>query len=291
MSNLSNRAYRAYLRIFCGRENWHKRYYRPSVHVVDSGEQLWFEEAGRVVEALPLRALKSRFEGRCNVLLSGPSVRSITQLERVAENDWIGVNGSPAALGDKPPRMRIYHVNDTTYLRNSLEAFLRFAALAEYTVIDFRAMYELLRLVGDALPQTTWVVYDCWAYPLTLPLGKIQAVVRPPEYKGIHWSPDLGWGLATGGTVAYTAAQIAWHAGYGSLYFYGLDLTDSGRSYREDASQPQMLDKSFERVIQPAFELMVRETKDSGFEVFNCNPHSRLSSDVIPQLNPEDSFS
>jgi hypothetical protein len=273
-----------------GRDGWHQRYYRPSVNVIQGTDRIWFEESGLEVEAYPLSVLKGAFQGRCNLLLSGPSVRGIEAKSRLAENDWIGVNGSPALFGDAVPRMKIYHVNDATFIRSSLSRFLAYANQAEYTVIDYRAMYGLLQDAAAQMPKTKLVIYDSWAYPHLLPLGKIQALARPPEYKGVYLSTDIRLGLAVGGTVAYTAAQIAWHGGYDSLYIYGLDLTSAGRFYKESSPQPQMLDKAFDRVIMPAFELLVRETAPSCFRIFNCNPNSRLPSSIIPQLDLNESL-
>jgi len=290
MPSLKDTAHRLCLRVLHGRESWHRRHYRPSVYVVEGGNNVWFEEFGKTFETLTLAALNGRFDGRCNLLLSGPSVQSIQRPERLAAHDWIGVNGSPGLYGERIPPMRIYHVNDSSYLRGSLDKFLRFAANAEFTIMDFRAMYELLRLASDRMPDTKIVVYDSWNLPLRLPVGKIQQLAKPASHRGVYWSNDPQLGLAPGGTVAYTAAQIAWHSGYRSLYMYGLDLTNTGRFYHEDSPQPQMLDKAYSDVILPAFELMARETA-GRFEVFNCNPDSRLPGETIPKLSSEASLS
>jgi len=286
MSAFHDFVHRLCLRVLHGRDSWHRRQFRPSVHVVESSERLWFEEAGQVVEAYPLATLQDRFAGRCNLLLSGPSVRRIEDPVRLAACDWIGVNGSPALFDGDIPGMRVYHVNDTGFLRGNLEKFLQFAACAEFTVIDYRTMYELMRLAGDRMPATKLVVYDAWNLPLRNPLGKIQQLARPPSHRNVYWSPDLRLGLAPGGTVAYTAAQLAWHGGYRSLYIFGLDLTNSGRFYHEDRPQPQMLDKAFSNVIVPAFELLSRQTQGE-LRIFNCNPQSRLPASIIEQMEPE----
>lgn len=290
MTTAKDLMYRLCLQVLHGREAWHRRHYRLGVHVVEGTGRVWFEEAGRIVEALTLPALSGQFSGRCNLLLSGPSVRNISKPRRLAEHDWIGVNGSPGLFGEQIPRMRIYHVNDAAFIRGSLENFLRYAAHADYTVVDYRAMYEILRLAIDDLPETTLVVYDSWNHPHRLPVGKIQQLAGPPQHRGVYWSHDPQLGLAPGGTVAYTAAQIAWHGGYRSLYMYGLDLTNSGRFYNEEKPQPQMLDKAFADVIVPAFELLVREAAGQ-LAVFNCNPTSRLPEKVLPKLDAETSLS
>lgn len=108
-------------------------------------------------------------------------------------------------------------------------------------------------------------------------------MASPPQHKGVYLSNDLCLGLAVGGTVAYTAAQIAWMGGYSSLYIYGLDLSQ-GRAYSEKNPQPQMLDKAFEKAIVPGFELLVREAVGPDFQVFNCNPDSRLPASILPQV-------
>lgn len=289
MLPIKNLAYRLCLRLLHGRKSWHRRHFRPGVCVVEGSNRIWFEESGKAFETLPLTSLTGRFTGRCNLLLSGPSVKYIEEPQRLAEHDWIGVNGSPGLFGERIPQMRIYHVNDSSYIRGSLENFLRFSAHAEFTVMDFRVMYELIRLASERMPDTNLVVYDNWSLPHRLPLGKIQQLAQPPRHRGVYWSNDPRLGLATGGTVAYTAAQIAWHAGYSSLFMYGLDLTNSGRFYHEYRPQPQMLDKAYANVITPAFELMTRETA-GGLEVFNCNPDSRLPSRIIRKIPAEQSL-
>lgn len=291
MSSLLNFAHRTYLRLGGGKSRWHQRFYRPSVNIVRSDSKIWFEEGSVVLEAQPLHALKGVFKGRANLLLSGPSVKGLSRPVVLAESDLICVNGSPSIYDASIPDMRIYHVNDATFIRNDIDRFIRFSKKAEFTIIDYRAVYELLRLAPERLhDETKWIIYDSWGYPLNNALGDIPRLAKVPEYQGIYISNDLRLGLAVGGTVAYTGAQVAWHGGYDSLYMYGLDLTNSGRSYSETSAQPQMLDKSYERVIVPAFELFVREAMATGFQVYNCNPNSRLPSSILPHLGLNESL-
>lgn len=285
MSTLSTQLYRACLRLVFGRQHWHRRYYRPTVSVVQGSGHIWIEENGHVVEALSLAALSGRFSGRCNLWLSGPSVKMIDRPNRVAGCDWMGVNGSPKVFGDDLPPMTHYHVNDAGFIKANLDDFLRFAKHATYTIVDFRGIYELLRLAPEALNGIQFVVYDCWSYPLYLGKGKIETMATPPQLGGVAFSKDPLLGLAAGGTVAYTGAQMLIMFGYTSLYFYGLDLSDTGRAYTETVSQPQMLDKSLERVIIPAFSLLARENRALG--LFNCNPESKLPAEVMDRIAPE----
>lgn len=290
MSLWGNASYRLFLRLSQGRASWHRRHYRPSVHVFEGAKHLWLEEEGDVLEAAPASVLAGAFGGRCNLLLSGPSVRDLAAPRRIADWDWMGVNGSPALFGEEIPRMRVYHVNDAGFIRSRFEDFLRYAACAEYTLIDFRGAFELLaRLRGDA-PDTQMVIFENWAWPMRAPKGLVERVTGMPMNGEVALSTDLRLGLAQAGTVAYTGAQAAWLGGYEELHIYGLDLTNAGRFYREKNAQPQMLDKAYESAILPGFELLARESAKTGFRVFNCSLPSRLPETIFPKMNPDQSL-
>jgi len=290
MSQFINFAHRTYLRTAGGRDRWHLRHYRPSVTVVKSKSRIWFEENGVQVEAYPVEYLAQKWNGRCNLVLSGPSVRELSDIGQLAEDSLMCVNGSPQLFGNDIPPMLIYHANDSTYIENRIELFLKYAALAEWTLIDYRGMFKLLELAGDRLPSTRWVVFDNWGYPFRVPLGEIQRLTKPSQNGKVFCSDDLSLGLGNAGTVAYTGAQFAWLTGFDSLYFYGLDLTDSGRAYQEGDPLSQMLDKAYEHTILPGFELLARESSKTGFKMFNCNPSSRLPASVIQVISAEDSL-
>lgn len=291
MSSALNSAHRTYLRIAGGKSRWHQRYYRPSVNVLRSGSKLIFEENGFVLEAFPLEVFGQKFSGRLNILLAGPSAKAIEDKSLLLKHPLMCVSGSPQLLGENTPNFDIYHVNDATYVKDRLESFLDFSDLAEWTVIDYRIMFELLRLAPERLSKNTkFVVFDNWAYPFHLPLGKIQELAKPPESQGIYCSNDLSLGLAVAGTVAYTGGQIAWLSGFDSAYYYGMDLTNSGHAYDEKTPRIQALDKAYTNFIEPGFELLGREAKATGFQFFNCNPNSRLPNSVIQHIDTRQSL-
>lgn len=288
MSILSEQIYSVYLRTVLGRAHWHRRYYRPSVSVAVGNDKIWFEEGGAVVEARPLAAMVGRCEGRCNLWLSGPSVKEINEPVKVTGVDWMGVNGSPRIFGADLRRMRFYHVNDAGFIQAYLDDFLRFAEQADHVIVDFRGMFELLRLAPKCLDGIDLLVYDNWSYPLHLGKGKVEELTRPTRHKSAMLSKDARLGLPTGGTVAYTGAQSLALFGYDSMYFYGLDLSNTGRAYPETNPQPQMLDKALQKTIIPSFELLVREYPAIQFR--NCNPASMLPEHIMPKLSAEASF-
>ncbi|WP_269526183.1 hypothetical protein [Coraliomargarita parva] len=291
MKSTPSWAHRMYLRLFRGKAYWHQRFYPPDIQVVQSSGRVWFERQGTVLlEAYPVEYLQGKFKGRCNILLAGPSARTIEDTSLLSRHALMCVSGSPQILGEPLPRMTFYHVNDATYLRDRLDNFLEYAAHAEWTIIDYRIAFEMLRLAPDCLPDTKFVVFDNWAYPLYLPLGAIQRVAAPPRNGQVYCSTDLRMGLATGGTVAYTGGQLAWHFGFDSAYYYGLDLTNTGHAYNDPNPRRQALDKAYTDVIEPAFELLARESSKTGFKLYNCNPNSRLPDRVMPYLDTNDSL-
>jgi hypothetical protein len=288
--NLKSFLYRAYLKANHGRDSWHRRFYRPSVRIVRAANKVWFVEGDKRLEAATLVSMVGTFGGRVNVLLSGPSVRQIKALGRVHEHRLVCVNGSPAILDDDSSRFFMYHVNDTGYIRNNPEAFRKNAARAEWTLIDYRAIFLMLRLGIESIPETKFVVFDNWAWPLANAVHEIPELADQPRKGEAFLSKDPSLGLANAGTVAYTAAQALWHWGFERVYFYGLDLNAKGRAYNEASPQPQRLDKVFECIIEPAFDLLRENTADGSCRFFNCSPDSRLSDAVMSKLEPDASF-
>jgi hypothetical protein len=304
MSKIPDSLFRIYLRLAGGKAQWHRRFYRPSVTVVVGDDKLWFEEEDFCLKALPLAKLvasvasannstagtasEASVSKRCNICLSGPSVKSIKRPLEMTQYDWMGVNGSPGVFGDSLPQMRFYHVNDTGYIQANRDNFYRYAARADYTIVDYRAVFELLSHRDPRLSAINLVVYDSWAYPLFNALGQIERLSQAPNLESAWLSKDPRLGLPTGGTVAYTGAQILALAGYDSIFFYGLDLSNSGRSYAEASAQPQMLDKALHRVIIPSFRLFKREW--SEVKCFNCNLESMLPDDVMPKIDADASW-
>jgi len=203
MSKFLNGAHRIYLRVAGGKLRWHQRFFRPSVSLVKTSNEIWFEEGDVLVKAYAAEKLAGYFSGRCNILLAGPSAKAIEDVRLLGEHSLMCVSGSPKILGDHLDLIDIYHVNDVTYMVDRLDDFIKFASHAQWTVIDYRGMYELIRLVGKNLPDTQFVIFDNWAYPHGVPLGDIQRLANPPRHKKVYCSRDLSMGLANAGTVAW----------------------------------------------------------------------------------------
>jgi hypothetical protein len=283
--DLELQLYRLFLRFGLGRSSWHRRFYRPSVKVVKSDAKCWFQEGSLTIEAATLSSLKHTFSGRANVLLSGPSVKGIEKVEALNAEKLVCVNGSPAIFKESIPRFFLYHVNDTGYIRNNPKDFVRYAARAEWTLVDYRAVYLLLKLGLLPLQDTKLVVFENWGWPYSNGLSEIQKIANQPSLGEASLSLDPSLGLANAGTVAFTAAQALWHWGFEKVYFYGLDLNQSGRSYEEAKSQPQRLDKVYFRIIEPAFQLLVNMSGKDGIEFYNCSDDSRLPETIMAKVD------
>lgn len=282
--------YRLYLKACYGKRGWHRRFYRPSVRVVRGASGIYFEEADLSIRAEPIEAHNGLCAGRANVLLSGPSAKTVADPRRLLEHALVCVNGSPAIFGKELPGFFLYHVNDTGYIRNHLEDFLNYAGKAEFTVIDFRAVYLLLSRGVGSIPGTRLVVFDNWAWPHANQVGEIPEIAAQPRLGEARLSTDPSIGLANAGTVAYTAAQILWHWGFEDIFFYGLDMNSKGRAYKEAKAAPQRLDKVYSRIIEPAFQLLTQTVDPEKTRFYNCSPESRLPEHIMPKVEIERSF-
>ena len=98
----------------------------------------------------------------------------------------------------------------------------------------------------------------------------------------VGFSRDAARGVFCARTVAFCAAQVAYHLGYRTIYFLGLDL--GGPRFYESgpAARPSTLEKDFAPYIRPGFEVLGGLAKRGELEACNLSPASRLPGDVIP---------
>ena len=98
----------------------------------------------------------------------------------------------------------------------------------------------------------------------------------------VGFSRDAARGVFCARTVAFCAAQVAYHLGYRTLHFLGLDL-GGPRFYEAGAgARPSTLEKDFGPYIRPGFEVLGGMCRRGELEAYNLSPASRLPGDVIP---------
>ena len=78
------------------------------------------------------------------------------------------------------------------------------------------------------------------------------------------FSLDPCRGTCGAGTVVFDALQVLFGIGYREIFMFGVDLSDSPRFYAETDPAPNELVRSYERRIEPAFELVAEFLRRSG---------------------------
>lgn len=104
----------------------------------------------------------------------------------------------------------------------------------------------------------------------------------------IGFSKNLGDGYFDARTIVYVALQIAFHAGFNTVFLVGVDLRpETGRFYETAGSlkSPCFLDQHFHSRILPSFELMANKILGKNFRVFNLSSNSKLPEQIIPYLS------
>ncbi|HVU17441.1 MAG TPA: hypothetical protein VHD32_10975 [Candidatus Didemnitutus sp.] len=267
----------AYLRLFQGADQWHNRRFPPSFEARVGDERVDFSCRDWSMSCLRAETLQDRFQGRCHVLLSGPSVRRIARPALLGNAFLIGVNGSPQILDESGMGLDLYVVDDLHFVRNRTDDYLRFANRATYTLVNHGIVAEL-RALGLSLPNGVIVE------TINTPFRR----ARPPENDAVVFSRRFGDGLKPYGTVAYIALQAAYALGFRQVNLFGMDLNSAGRYYAENRPEPSNLLREYEHFILRPFRSVGAMVAAGEWSVVNCSPESRLPDSVLPKADPNE---
>ena len=84
-----------------GRDWKHNRDFPPSFRVREKDGHLEFKTSNKnSTTGLPAQTMENSLSGACNILLSGPSIKTIENPGLLGNRYTIGVNGSPHAIGE-----------------------------------------------------------------------------------------------------------------------------------------------------------------------------------------------
>ena len=279
--NLEKNLWRMICRIR-GKRYWHNRYYPPSFRVREVQGHLTFKVSnGNSTSGLLAQTMENTRSGDCNIILSGPSVKSIEKPGLLGNRYTIAVNGSPDLLLKNNVACNLYIVSDTRYLRERTTDFLHYARRADYCFLSYAGIVTLLNL-GVRLDGIRIRVFDRRLRPF-----RQYQQTQAQSY----FARSFDKGLGTSSTVAYYALQTAYCLGFRTVYLFGLDLSLEGRFYSEEQSQPTALQKNWdERIIQP-FTLVGNMVADGEWSVINCSPQSMLPESILPKMDPNQALS
>jgi Kdo-III transferase WaaZ len=225
-------------------------------------------------------SLNSTQKGHGILLLSGPSVKDISDPGKLSSFSVMCVNGSPILLNGG--RFDHYHVVDKSYPFRYKDQFSKYVVRSQNFFVGLRLLKLLME---NADPIFLKKINICLFEDFRKPFRKNKVDVKKEKdcnhlNETICFSKNLTKGLFTSPTVAYSAIQILYNLGYDYVNIFGLDLTDSGRFYDSDAGQS--LDKHNTRIFLE-MSLCSQTFSENHKHIINRSPNSALPTELMPQ--------
>lgn len=274
---------------------WHMRHYDERF-ALRSGHCLTqvYWSGRHVADSLPARHLR-RSSDTLAIVASGPTLLD-TPAAAWAGHDVACVNGSILWARERDVRPLLYVVTDPGFVRRRLDLIRLAADLSEAVCLSTRCLFEVLSQdptlfqgrplfmfanVNQPYGRAVYTRQEMAANPLV----KLDPL-RMFEDRYIGISRDPGFGIFAGGTVVIGAAQVALGLGYRDLQFLGLDMTNGGRParfYQEAKPEPSFIDRNFEQLILPSFELLRAVCDEIGASMSNWSFSSAIPRHLVPQ--------
>ncbi len=247
-------------------------------------------------------------EKKCFILANGPSLTDI-DLHLLTGNDTYCVNGSIVKYRDSGLSPTHYTITDPSFFEkkfNLVEEALRSKANFYFTFDALNKICErdvsLLKGKSIFLYSRVNQKYRCPAFQreslFELLRDKNDVFLSDVDdaliingnlsRRGFSLNPEIG--CFGGATVVYDALQLSGMMGYENIYIAGMDLGSIGEAVRfydskGDGGRKSRLDKDFESIIEPSFQLIKDRVLSKNFKVFNLSDASRLSGTVIEKVD------
>lgn len=268
---------------------WHWRYYGWDYRAARESHGWRILALGRERHYADLSAWQPA-GGTVHIVLSGPSLASLSEPARLGQAPTLAVNGSYRVLANAGLRADLYLVSDVGYVRRQWDAFVEGVRNARVLAVDHRVLLEVLRRDATVLESVEVRVFDLLSRPYArsahwwreLPQPSVSASGREACF-----SMNSHFGFHPSCTVAYLALQIAAAQSPRRVVMFGLDLRGGSRYYAEPQAEKSMLDQDYERCIEPHFRLASQVLRHAGIEVINASEHSRLPDDIFVRRAPD----
>lgn len=285
-----------YIRLCKPRAYWHNRKFHPSLDIVHETPKMYniFWKGKCITQATAASAVDEQHRV-CNIIGSGPSIRSIKSPRLLFNHKTICVNGSFIIARKVGANPDYYMVSDKGFIRRNFDLFRSAALRSRAVVLNATTVNALCEVDPSLLKELSVIYVEDLKHPFKkLRLKKAQdrmqkifegSLINHRRYN-VAFSKDLSLGVFPSGTVVYEAAQFAYGIGFKELRIFGMDLSAAGRFYPEDVPEPSVLSESYESGIKPAFELLKQYVTEEQLAIYNCSPRSRLPDTIIQKIDP-----
>lgn len=233
-----------------------------------------------------LSACKKIAQGATFIIASGASAKNFP-LAEFQNIPMIVVNGGISMFLDTSIRPYFYVCTDPGFLDQ--QAVLLKVAMKLSQRVVLREDYITHNV---PLPSGEFYIIKKAAAPKWTEIFSTSPsnLIRSSRYyksrkSSIGFSKDLSDGYFDARTIAYVALQLAYHAGFSTVFMVGVDLCpESGRFYEtaESFKSPCYLNQHFNTRIIPSFELMAKKIIGADFSVYNLSSTSKLPRSLVP---------
>lgn len=273
-----------------GPRQWHNRCFASGQSIEEDDLGFTVRWAGRgELRAGRLRPL-DRARACASILASGPSVHSLRCPERLFDRPVCCVNGSvelAAALG---VRADYYMVSDHRFILDRPDLFRMGVLVSRAVVLNPMSVFAAMLAAPDAVAEANLFLREDLRRPFKRPRPTRSQMLEDPRVIAdaagdLAFSLDPGVGTFPAGTVVFDALQVLFGIGYRAIYMFGVDLTDGPRFYHEAHPAANELTRTYDRRIEPAFELVAEYLRRSGRVLLNGSLVSRLPASIIPKVD------
>lgn len=274
---------------------WHMRHYdrrlalRPDT---DATRITWSNR--HVADSVTVTRMQ-RSSDTLAIVASGPTLLA-TPPAAWMDSDIACVNGSILWAKQRGIRPQFYIVTDPGFVRRRLDLIQLAAGLSGTVCLSTRCLFEVLNQDPNSFLGRRLFMFQNVNQPYGRPLYTRAEMAANPlvridpermyEDRYIGISRDLDFGIFAGGTVVIGAAQVALGLGYRDLQFLGLDMTNGGtpaRFYQENKPEPSFIDRNFDDLILPSFELLRAVCDEIDVTMSNWSTDSAVPRHLVPQ--------
>lgn len=295
MENLKVMLRKLYFKAFCLKK-WHMRHYPIGTSLswsynsddLDERDKVGFPTPSLLIESL-LKRRSQKKNRSIFILASGPTLKS-NSLDSIRDADVAFLNGSLKEISEVKAE-RLYHiVSDPNFIKNQYQTVLEKCHDQLIYVYSVRAFYELYKLDRNFVVRNIdkFSLFDQIKEPVgRMPYRKEDLTSYNSdkffydlkENIGISLRPEIGF--FDGRTVLHLGLQISAFLDYKDIHLLGVDMNDGERFYHETKKAPSYIDLDFDSKILPSLKLFADFAKNSGIEVINHSPRSRVDEHVF----------
>lgn len=249
-----------------------------------------------------------KIKKKCFILANGPSLTDI-DLNFFKESDTYCVNGSIVKYRGTGLSPTHYTITDPSFFEKKFSLVEEALNCNANFYFTFDALNQICKRNTSLLKGKNIFLYSRvnqkYRCP-SLPREKFFEALREKNDIYLADADDVliksgnlsrrGFSLNSevgcfgGATVVYDALQLSGMMGYEKIYIAGMDLGSVGEAVRfyddkGDGGRKSRLDRDFESIIKPSFQLIKDRVLNEGFQIFNLSKGSRLSETIIEKID------